>query len=153
GGVNDAGANALTLGGTIQINSGGYFSDSPNYQAASTLKYNTGGSYGIGNEWVTGTSQPGAPYNVQLSNNSSLNFDPNRSSTTLSAQGNVTIDGGSTLTLGNSIGGDLDLYGNWTNNGSFSAANRSVNFKGSGAQTATGVTSFDYASLNNAAGL
>src|SRR5206468_2992394 len=81
--------------------------------------------------------QPGAPYNVQVSNNTSLNFDPNRSSTTLSAQGNATIDGGSTLTLGNSIGGDLDLYGNWTNHGPFNGASRSVNFKVSGAQTAT----------------
>lgn len=72
---------------------------------------------------------------------------------TATVSGNVTIGSGGTLTLSSSIGGDLNLGGNWSNNGTFNASSRAVGFNGSSAQSLIGATTFDYLSLNNSAGL
>src|SRR5215831_15525064 len=153
GSVNDAGANSLTMGGLVQLNAGGSFNDAPTYSSGSTLVYNTGGSTGIANEWTGGTSEPGVPYNVTIQNNTSVTFDGNRSSTALTAKGNVSIGSGSSLTLGSSPGGDLSVAGNWSKSGTFNPNGRGVTFDGSSAQSLTGATAFDNLTLNNDAGL
>lgn len=166
-----------TVNGTFQINTSGSVSGTaPTYASASTLKYNSGGIYNRSTEWST-TSGAGYPGNVQLSNNTTLNY-PNGSTTARSISGNLTIDSGSALymdygspgmnnpltvagnltlngalSLGDANGGDLYLGGNWNNNGTFNPNNRAVFFNGSGAQTTTGATTFDYLTLNNSAGL
>ena len=152
GGVSYSTGNVLSLGGLIQLNPGGYFPDPPDYLPGSTLEYNTGGGYGIYNEWMGGTTQPGVPQNLHIVN-SQVTFDSNRSGTSMSVLGNVTIDAAGSLTLGSSPGGDLSVGGNWTNNGGFSPNGRAVTFNGSSAQSITGATTFDYLTLNNAAGL
>lgn len=167
----------LTLNGTVQINSGGYFSNAPVYGANSTLKYNTGGVYGRSTEW-------NSPANVQLSNNTTLNY-PNTGggafSTNLSIPGNLTVDAGSALymdygggdnksgrltvggnvslagnlSLGNAVGGDLYVGGNWTRTaGSFSPNSREVRFNGTSGQSINNASdeTFAWLTIANTAG-
>jgi len=67
--------------------------------------------------------------------------------------GGVTIGSGGQLALSSAIGGDLAVGGDWSNAGTFSAANRLVNFDGTGVQTVTGATTFDYLAVSNPAGI
>jgi hypothetical protein len=176
---------SLTLNGTCQINGGGYFNNSPIYGASSLLRYNINGYYGRGFEWTTtaatiGTT-PGYPNDIQMSNNTTLDF-PNtgaaafssnlglnrdliidagsslymdyggfNKSGSLSVGRNITISGN--LSLGNAVFGDLFVGGNWTRTGTFSPNLRAVNFTGSTAQSLTGTTTFDYVTMNGAGGL
>ncbi|SEG50521.1 Putative Ig domain-containing protein [Halpernia humi] len=174
--------NNITIGtnGTLQLNSGYGFSGSvgPKYGSNSLLKYNSGGTPGRNVEWnqSSGTigTTAGYPNNVQISNNTTLNF-PNGSSGSFKANGNLVIDAGSSLyqdyggsaglivggnlnlngilKLGNAFGGDFTLGGNWTNSGTFTSNNRAVFFNGTSNQTITGATTFDYLTINNSAGV
>lgn len=174
-GVTLSGA-TLTLNGIAQINAGGYFANAPTYAVSSTLKYNTGGTYGRGTEWAS-------PVNVELSNNTTLDY-PNTGSgafsTNLSIPGNLTVDAGSALymdyggsgnksgslsvsgnvilngalSLGNALGGDLYVAGNWTTpatNSSFNSNSRAVIFNGSGSQVINHASTdaFPYLIINN----
>jgi len=175
-------ANNLTLNGTAQINSGGYFNNAPTLGSSSTLKYNMNGTFGRAFEWNN-------PANVQLSNNTTLNY-PNTGnsgadafSTNLSISGNLTVDAGSSLymdyggssnksgsltvagnltlngnlSLGNAVGGDLNVGGNWlraASGSTFSPNSRAVIFNGTGAQTIsnTGGETFNYLNVNKSTG-
>jgi len=182
GGVN-LGA-GVTINGTLQINGGGFLSTNyPIYGSSSTLKYNTGGTYGRGIEWST-TSGAGYPNNVQISNNTILNLGANSGTTTARQMaGNLAIDAGSTLdmavsgeemlrpltVLGNitnngtlKLGGfvdpnagDLIVKGNFTNNGTFNSNTREVVFDGTSVQTISGSAApvFTYFALSNPAGV
>jgi hypothetical protein len=75
----------------------------------------------------------------------------NNKSGSLTIGRNLNIDG--SVSLGNAIGGDMNIAGNWTNTGTFSPNSRLVSFNGGSAQTLTGPTTFDYLTINNAAGL
>ncbi len=172
-------ANNLTLNGTCQINGGGYFNaSSPTYGAASTLKYNVNGTYGRGSEWAAGSSEPA---NVQLSNNTVLNYPNGGGSFTHTLTGNLTVDAGSALymdygtpgtgvgiltvggdlsmagdlSLGNTSGGDLHVGGNFTRIGSASLQTngRAVEFTGTVGKTITGATGFDYLTISNTGGI
>lgn len=176
GGFQNANASGLTLNGTLNISPNGYFSiNSPNYGAASKLWYNTNSTYGNGLEWTSAAN----PANVQLSNNTVLNYPTNTGARTLT--GNLTIDAGSALymdygspfpgaglltvggnlvmngnmSLGNNAGGDLAVKGNWTKGATaaFNPNGRLVTFNGIVNQTITGATDFAYFKINNNAGL
>lgn len=122
-----------TVNGTLTINSGGSVSDPPNYANGSTLQYYRNSSTNVGYEWGTGTTGAGVPYHVQVSNNTALaTADTN----TRTVRGNLTIDTGSSLTLGNTSG--LVVQGNWVNNGSFTANSSTVLFAGGKAQAISG---------------
>ncbi len=166
--------NQLTVNGTVQINSGGYFSNSgPNYGSSSTLKYNSSGTYGRGLEW-SATSGAGYPANVQIGNNTTLNLG----SGARSMGGNLTIGSGSTLnqstvtdgqhlTVGGSVDvqgtltlstakSDLFLGGNWTRgaSGTFTPNGSIVEFNSTtAAQTINGATTFDRLTINNSNGV
>lgn len=158
----------LTLNGTAQINAGGFFNQLPIYGASSTLIYNTGGTYGRGNEWqalgvgTIGTT-PGYPNNVQLTGNTTLNYN-NGTPLAKAIAGNLTIDSGSSFymdydggasggtltiagnvtnngnfTLGNASGDDLKLGGNFVNTGTFNGNNRAIFFTKNGTQTISSV--------------
>lgn len=109
-----------TVNGTLTINSsGGVTSNAPTYGSASTLKYNTGGSYDRSLEW-SATSGAGYPKHVQISNNTTLNLKGS-SSAARSLAGNLTIDSGSTLTMNDmnipdhlTIGGSVSIGGTFT---------------------------------------
>ncbi|HMO34350.1 MAG TPA: autotransporter-associated beta strand repeat-containing protein [Lacibacter sp.] len=144
GGVN-FGSNLSTINGTLQINANGFANtNAPRYGSASTLVYNTGGSYNRSVEWnangvgTIGTTA-GYPNNVVLANNTTLALGANSGTGTPRAlHGNLTIEGGSTfsmtaggnmtvpvtvrgnvlidgtLTLSGAAGGDMNVGGNWT---------------------------------------
>ncbi|TAK55068.1 MAG: choice-of-anchor D domain-containing protein [Bacteroidetes bacterium] len=169
----------LTMNGTATLNTGGYFDSSPTYGPASTLIYNTGGTFGRYTEWNS-TSGAGYPNNVTVTGTTTLNY-PNGGTPALSIPGNLTIDAGSalymdygspgmnqplivggnvtmagSLSLGDAIGGDLRLGGNWSNNsGTFNANSRAVEFNGSSAQAIGGTspTTFPYLTINNSNGV
>jgi hypothetical protein len=159
----------LTLNGTCRIDLGGFFADSPVYGPASTLVYNAGGNYGRSKEWYfngvgTINSSPGYPNNVQVTNNTTLDYN-NGTPQDKAMFGNLTIDSGSTLTmnlgtssalpmtvggnvsnagtltLGTVLAADLKLYGNFTNTGTFNGNSRALWFsRTSGTQTVTSTT-------------
>ncbi|SHE91333.1 Por secretion system C-terminal sorting domain-containing protein [Flavobacterium fontis] len=148
----DFGPSRTTLNGTLQINGGGFVStNAPIYSSVSTLVYNGVTSYGVNSEWTgnAATAGVGTPQNVTLTN-SSVNMP---ASSARALAGNLSISSGSILNLGTSPGGDLNIGGNFTNNGTFNANTRLVVFNGTVAQTLTGATTFDLLRLNNSAGL
>jgi len=161
-------SSALTLNGIAQINANGFFLQSPIYGNASTLKYNTGGTFDRGLEWsalgvgTIGTTV-GYPNNVQLSGNTTLNYN-NGTPLAKAINGNLTIDLGSSFymdygggasggtltvagnlinngnfTLGNTSGDDLKLGGDFTNNGTFNGKDRAIFFTKNGTQTISSV--------------
>ncbi len=175
GGVNYG--SASTINGTMTLNSGAWVeANSPIYASGSTLKYNTGGTYGRWLEWKD-TTGAGYPSNVVIS--ASTTVDLYNSDTTVARRisGNLTIDASSgislvnkaatltvngdivnngTITLSDQSGGDLIVKGNFTNNGTFTANDRAISFKGSSQQTVGGTTAplnFAYVIFNNAAGI
>ncbi|MBE0638760.1 MAG: BspA family leucine-rich repeat surface protein, partial [Bacteroidales bacterium] len=162
-----------TINGICQINPGGYFTGSPTYGPSSTLVYNTGSTYNRGDEW-TSTGGAGYPNNVTINSGSSLNLGYGGTGTARQMAGNLTLDGGlymdydsydmteklnvlgnvvinttGVLSLSNANLGDLHVKGNWTRNGSgtFNPNDRAVYFNGTGVQTITGATTFDYLRL------
>ncbi len=181
GGV-DFTSSATNINGNLQLNSNGYVNTNPpTYGASSTLVYNTTGTFGRGVEW-SATSGAGYPNSVTISNSTTVDLGNGGASTArqiggnllindgctltmastamtaaLTVNGNVTIGGGTsgTLALSGSVGGDLNVNGNWTKNAgsTFTPNTRQVTFGGSSAQTLTGATTFDYLKLNNSAGV
>jgi hypothetical protein len=165
--INTSGIN---INGILLINQNGFVSvNSPVYGAASLLHYNTNTNpYNNSLEWTTTSS----PANVQLSGNTVLNY-PAGGLGARTISGNLTIDATSalymdygspasmglltvnnivvngSLSLSNAFGGDLAVQGNWTLAGTFNPNNRAVYFNGGGLQSITGVTSFDYLTVNN----
>ena len=120
----------LILNGICRINADGFFNQSPIYGNASTLVYNSGGTFGRGNEWqalgvgTIGTT-PGYPNNVQLSNSTTLNYN-NGTPLAKAIHGNLTIEAGSNFYMdfgGGASGGPLTVGGNITNAGNFTLGN------------------------------
>ncbi|MFH1000530.1 MAG: T9SS type A sorting domain-containing protein [Bacteroidota bacterium] len=168
---NNAPGNDLTVSGSVIINSGGYFDNfSPIYSGSGTLIYNTGGSYGVYNEWITGSSIGyGVPQNVTIQTsgtNVSLNANKSILGTltisngsiltsgthVISGDGAVTVNDGGTLKVGStSVSGAI--AGNLTNTGGLTLSSGStVEFNGSAAQTIASRT-FSNLTINNASGV
>lgn len=164
GGVNFG--TSSTINGTLTINASGFVStNAPIYASGSTLKYNSGSTYGRSTEW-SATSGVGYPHHVQISSSTTLSLGANGgTSTARQMAGDLTIDANSTLTLnaagqvmtkeltvkGNyinngtttlsgSIGGDLVLEGNLTDNNAFNANGRAIFFRGNNTQSITSNT-------------
>ncbi|MFY7883499.1 MAG: beta strand repeat-containing protein, partial [Dolichospermum sp.] len=122
----DFGNGISTINGTLQINSGGYVvaNNPPTYGSASTLRYNSGTTYGRFTEW-SATSGAGYPNNVQISNNTTLDLGNGGTSVARQIAGNLTVDNGSTLTMnntGNVMNAALTVKGNIANNGTITLA-------------------------------
>ncbi|OFX27667.1 MAG: hypothetical protein A2033_06770 [Bacteroidetes bacterium GWA2_31_9] len=171
-GVNFGGSSAIK--GILSVNAGGWVNtNAPSYASGSTLKYNTGGTYGRSTEW-SATSGNGYPASVQISNSTTLDLGNGGTGTARQNAENLTIDDGSTLTLNNGgnqmtatltvggnviigggtsgtitlsglAGGDLNVKGDLTKNsgGTLTVNNRAVTFNGTSAQQMTGVTNID----------
>ncbi|WP_284650787.1 choice-of-anchor D domain-containing protein [Flavobacterium terrisoli] len=153
--LNCAAASALTVNGTLQINTNGYINtNAPIYGPSSLLKYNSGGAYNRSTEWTSDTATigvtPGYPNNVQISNNTAFNYY-NAATGPRAINGSLTIDSGSslsfsgtstvgaltvpgnvtnagTLTLGVNVGDDIKTAGNFSNTGTFNGNNRAIWF-------------------------
>jgi hypothetical protein len=176
------GVNITTLNGILSINSTSNCfvnTNPPIYGAGSLLRYNSGGTYGRGLEWST-LSGAGYPSDIQVTNSTTLNV-PNTSgtfTTNLALSRDLTVDTNSSLfmdfgsgaasgsltvgrnvvisgilSLGDAIGGDMKVAGNWSLTGTFNPNNRLVTFNGTTAQTLTGATNFDFLTLDNSNGL
>ncbi len=155
-GVALSSSSVLTITGTCQINSGGFFTNTPTYGSASTLIYNTASNsnYNVGNEWTgnSTTAGLGIPQNVTVQNNVTITMP----STNRGLAGNLTVlSGGITL---NATSGDMYVGGNWTIGSSASQINnsRAVFFNGGSNQTMTktggGTLFFDYLVVDKSAG-
>lgn len=165
------GASKSTVNGTLRINGGGFVNtNAPTYANGSTLRYNTGGTYGRGDEWRAST--PGIPHHVLIAGSTTLNY-PNtdaNNTTNRTLNGNLTVETGSNLymdfglgissgaitvggnvslagdlSLGDGSGGDLYVGGNWTHTtGTFTPNGRAVFFNGSGTQTINNAETFAF---------
>lgn len=121
GGVNVG--TACTIHGTLTINSGGFLStNSPTYGGSSTLRYNSGGTYGRSIEW-NATSSAGYPHHIQISNNTTLNV-VNGANSYKKAGGNLTVDNGATFSISGLTAGSggvgVEFMGNIINDGTIS---------------------------------
>ena len=158
GGV-DFGTDAL-IDGELIIETGGFVdTNPPTYTSNATLIYSDdGNTYGRGLEW-SATSGAGYPNNVIIRDNTTLQLAANGGAgIDFICFGDLTVESGSTLTLatpdmvrplrviGNflnegtvtlsgSVGGDLELFGNFDNNGTFNSNNRALFFIGGFPQT------------------
>jgi hypothetical protein len=119
------------------------------------------GSVGQGVAFTANNSanlQLGGTLTIGAASGAASSFTMNEATTPrpVTVVGAVAINATGTLTLGNLSGanaGDLNVAGNFTNNGTFNANNRLVNFNGSAAaQTLTGNTTFDFLTVNNTSG-
>ena len=129
--------NAITVNGTLQLNSGGYVSsNTPVYGASSTLLYNT--TYGVGLEWTTTgtTAGAGIPNNVTIQNSAAVTYS---AGATRGMAGNLNIASGSSLTSGDvlNVKGTTTNAGTLTNN---AAANLTGVVTNSGTFNSNGVS-------------
>ena len=177
-GVTLSGGSVLTLNGTNQINTSGFFNNSPVYGGSATLVYNTGATFGRGNELTTGT---GIPANITVNSGSSLDYGNGATGTAriltgnlvanggffmdfgasdmtqpLTVNGNVSIGTTGSLSLSDASGGDIKVGGNWTRTGSgvFTPKSRAVFFINSGTSTVTtaSAASFDVLIVDKTSG-
>ncbi len=147
----------LTLPGTVQINAGGFFDSSPIYSGNARLIYYTGGTYNVGPEWGSGTNVgQGVPMSIDIWNNTTVNMPgtPRTCPGNLSIGGYQTSETG-TLVMNTTPGADLSVGGNWQNGytGTFIPNSRTVIFDGAAEQDIEGLTTFDYLTVNNPAGI
>lgn len=168
-----------TVNGIVNINhSSAYVNTNPPiYATGSKLVYRSGGTYARKIEWST-TTGAGYPYDIQVTNNTILDYPNSGSaafSTALGIANDLTIDNGSALymsygdnanksgrltigrnlansgafSLGNAEGGDLNLGGNWTSSGTFIPNDGAVTFNGTnGDQAISSASIFDYLTIN-----
>lgn len=147
---------APVINGKFTINGGAITGNAPTYGNSSTLVYNTGNAYVTGREWFDGGSTTtsagiGIPQHVMIQSGTvTVNTGPVNSNRSLA--GNLVINSGSSLQLLNGSNPNLTVTGNWTNNGSFNANNKTVTFNGNGNNTLTGNTTFYDLSINKAGG-
>jgi hypothetical protein len=121
------------------------------------LVYNTGGTITAGAEWsANSTSGSGVPSNVLVGNGNNTTLSFGTSSQFRHANRNVTVSPSSGLTLSANSGGDLQLRGDFTQNGTFTHNNRLVTFNGTSAQgisgslnTAGASNNFAYLAISN----
>jgi hypothetical protein len=154
------GAGLTTIGNNtfLQIEPGGSVTTNPpTYATGSTLVYNTA-SFNASTEWtVNATTGAGVPHNVLIGNGTNTTFGFAAAAQFRQANGNVTISSSSSLALSSAAGGDLQLRGDFSQNGTFTHNNRSVTFNGTGSQaisgtlnTAGATNNFPYLIINNA---
>ena len=166
GGVNFG--TGCTIQGTLEIRSGGYVdTNAPTYGTGATLKYNNGGTYGVGTEW-------NSPHHVVVASGAELDFN---TSGAASCGGNITIDAGGnlnmdamtgaltaagdvtingTLSMSTAVGGDLEVGGDFelASGGTFNENDRALTFNGTGAQVVNGTSNLvlKYAIINKSSG-
>lgn len=122
---------------------------------AATGEWGIMGDLVIGNGTVScgsSSSQLNVQGNMRALNGGSLNAGS--SSAPIIITGNLSLSGSSTVTLSTSVGGDLNLKGNFTQNSVFTCNNREVRFTGSSQQTLsgnfTGTNLIDFCRVNGA---
>lgn len=181
----DFGQNStIQNGSSLFMLPGGFVNNNaPTYAAGSTLVYNTGGPYNRSLEW-SATSGKGYPSNVTIGTTTIFSLSNGTPGTARQMGGNLTINSGTQFTmedggggmsapltvlgnvivngelrLGNAIGGDIRVGGNYTVgptaglNGTVFNNNRAVIFVGSNGdqvvtKTGGGIVYFDFIVIN-----
>lgn len=146
GGVNfGTGPVTIQNGGRFRINAGGFAStNGPFYADGSTLEYNSGGAYNVGNEWLTlatTSAVRGGPHHVNITASGTiLSFVAFAQARTM--RGDLNISAGAGMTMSTAAGGDLFIGGNWTRaaTGTFTNNTRMVTFNGTTANQTITVT-------------
>ena len=171
-------------GSSLFMLPGGFIdkNEPPFYNMGSNLVYNTGGGYARGSEWIS-TSGRGYPANVQIGTTTIFRLNNGSPTAVRQIAGNLTINAGRVFTmedgpsgmsvpftvlgdvnvngelrLGNAIGGDIRVGGNYTigASGSVFNNNRAVIFMGSTNQLITktggGIVYFDFFVVDKPAG-
>lgn len=131
--VNIAGAvdfgPTASLNGTLRINPGGFVNiNSPAYNSSSRLQYYVGGAYNRDVEWSQ-TSGNAYPYNVQISGATTLYTNNAGANILRQIAGNLTIDAGCVLDMGNMTAGGIVVLGDIINNGTLLMSGSSVHLK------------------------
>lgn len=140
------GANNLLISGTLQMESGGFLDASPVYSGEATLVYNSVDSFYVGSEWVSGTDVgAGIPKHIEVNGILVMPDSPRR------CPGNLTIYG--ELFMNTALGADLSVGGNWHNDGLLFPNFKQVIFNGTTRQTLSGVTTFDFLTIDNPDGV
>lgn len=125
-----AGADRLTVTGTLQRGVGGVVTGAPVYGSTATLVYGTG-TMNAGAEWGAGASAgPGVPRHVTVGASASVTLP----AADRYVPGNLTISG--VLALNPALG-NLLVGGDWTCAGTLVANDRTVVFNGTGNQIVT----------------
>lgn len=118
---------------------GSCLTNGPSYGSSSTLIYNTGETLPAGTEWYANvTSGQGVPQNVLIGNGVNTTVSFGTAAQFRQARGNVNIVGSSGLILSTVAGGDLQLEGDFTQNGTLTHNSRAITFNGSIAQSISG---------------
>lgn len=180
----DFGQNStIQNGSSLFMLPGGFINtNAPTYAAGSTLVYNTGGPYNRSLEWSAASGR-GYPSNVTIGTTTNFRLSNGTPGTARQMGGNLTINSGTTFTmedgagmsapltvlgnvivngelrLGNAIGGDIRVGGNYTVgptaglNGTVFNNNRAVIFVGSAGdqvvtKTGGGIVYFDFIVIN-----
>ncbi|MCS6916982.1 MAG: T9SS type A sorting domain-containing protein [Chitinophagales bacterium] len=135
----------------LQLNTNSYVNNPVTYGSSSTLVYNTGGTYGVSQEWTgsTTTAGFGTPNHVTIQNTTTVNMPV----AARGLAGNLNISSGTFNMLG-----DLYIGGNWTRSaasGTFIHNCRAVFFTNTSAdQTVTvsgsGTETFSYVRIDKA---
>ena len=145
--------NNAPISGTFLLTGNALVQNAPTYQTGSLLKYSTNNTYNRTSEWNN-------PYNVQISNNTTLSAGGSSlvisTGIRLNVAGNLTIDAGSSfymdfggfnmtvplkvegdiningnLSASGVAPGDIEVSGNWNHTtGTFNPGGRAVFFKG-----------------------
>lgn len=139
-----SGATSFGSGARMDLRANGSIStNSPQFNSGSTLAYNTGNTRIPGLEWAAGSSSGVAvPHHVVIGDavaNSVVSFGT--VSQFRRAIGNLEVSNaysGNGLTLSSNLGGDLQIGGNFIQNGTFTHNTRSVTMNGSSAQAISG---------------
>jgi hypothetical protein len=152
----NSGSRTLPSSGTVRI--GGTFTPGTNSYtiAGSTVEYNGASAQTLPSAFTT--------YDNLTLNNASgtAGFAGLITQSLLRVQTGTFTSGGTfnnvqidaTTTLMSSASGTINVAGNWTNNGTFSANSGTVNFNGGSAQTLSGsTTTFNNLTINNATGV
>lgn len=157
-----AGATTLANGASFDLRPDAYLNNNTfTYNVGSTLIYNTGTTTTADIEWTSNsTGAAGVPANVVIGNvisNTVVTFG--NSSQYRHANGSITISNatsGNGLTLSTAASGDLQLTGNFIQNGTFTHNSRTIGFVGSSAQTVSGslntsgsTNNFAFVTINN----
>lgn len=123
----------------LEIQTGGYLMDYPNYDEESSLVYNTGGSYNRYNEWKVNTvSGKGVPYNVIIKGGTNLNLNTNEEIYIIA---NLEIEQGATLRMSYTstksliVGGSVYIHGSYYFSGEIGG---DLKLKGDLVKTTTG---------------
>ncbi len=110
--LQSAGLLSFETGSFLNIHNGGFIANnSPNYQVGSTLEYRTGGNFQRSREW--NTSGGYIPHNVRIANNTTVQFDNPTYPGNQQINGQLDIQGGSSLYMdnNNSFTGKLQVNG------------------------------------------